>query len=119
MRCPTILLTLLWTQPLFAQQACQPLQGTSAHASCLNQQLARSDPALRALEEQAGNPPITGFTAPDLLLSERTGAPPLALDPGFGASQAAGRLRLQQSTQARTRALSGQVNRSLAPRLGY
>lgn len=102
-----------------AQQSCQPLQGTAAHATCINEQLSRGDTALRKLEEQAGAAgPAPGFVAPDLNLSRRDGPPVPAYAPEFTADQAAQRRRLEQSTQARKRALSEQVGSSLQPRLG-
>ncbi len=101
-----------------AQQACQPLQGTPAHATCLNEQLSRTtDPTLRALERDAlGAPPP--LVAPDLNLSQRDGALPPAYSPDFSAGQAAQRLRLEQSTQSRSRDLSGRINQSLSPQIG-
>ena len=106
-----------------AQQACQPLQGTAAHATCVNEYLARQtrDTQLRALE-RAGQPATgtlpEGFVAPDLHLSTRDGPLPPAYAPGFSAGQAAQRLRLQQSTQSRSRALSDRINSGLRPGLG-
>ncbi len=94
-----------------AQQVCQPLQGTSAHATCLNEQLSRS------LNSDHTDPPATPPVSPDLNLNRRDSAPVPTYDPGFAAAQSANQRRLQQSTQARQRALSGSVTQSLSPRI--
>lgn len=111
-------LMVCWPGTGQAQSPCQPLQGTAAHATCLNQSLSQSlsrssDPALRALEDQA-----RGVTAPQMLETQRTQAPPPAYSPDFTAGQAARTRQLEQATQSRAQSLSGQVSRDLSPGLG-
>ena len=114
LRC--LIVALLFAGPAWAQNPCQPLQGTAAHATCLNQQLGRSiDPDPRVLEDQAAGQPLV---APGLNMSRRDGPPVPAYDPGFSDSMARRDLRLYQSTQSRARSLSGRVNRSLSPQAG-
>lgn len=111
-----IFLLAVWPAAALSQNPCQPLQGTAAHATCLNGQLGRSlDADLRALEDQGAGLPAV---APELNLNARGGPPVPAYDPDFSRSQAVQRQRLEQSTQSRSRALSGRVNRALTPSLG-
>lgn len=101
---------------IMAQQACQPFQGTPTYATCVNEQLSRRsrDPALEALEQQARGAP-TGFVSPEVHLNQRDAAPPPAYAPGYAASLAEQRLRLEQSTQSRSQALSGQIRSRVTP----
>ncbi len=104
---------------VMAQQACQPFQGTPTYATCVNEQLSRHsrDRTLEALEQQARGAP-TGFVSPELHLNQRDAAPPPAYAPGYAARLAEQRLRLDQSTQARSQALSGQIRSRVTPAQG-
>lgn len=120
-----MIILALWPLGAAAQNPCQPLQGTAAHATCLNEELGRAgrdvrsaDPDLRALEDQGRGGPEPALTAPDLNLNARTGPPVPAYRSDFNRSQAAQRRRLEQSTQSRAQSLSGRVNRSLSPGVG-
>jgi len=72
---------------------------------------------LEALEQQARGAP-TGFVSPELHLNQRDAAPPPAYAPGYAARLAEQRLRLEQSAQARSQALSGQIRSRVTPAQG-
>ncbi|MEX0283524.1 MAG: hypothetical protein AB3N23_02840 [Paracoccaceae bacterium] len=98
-----------FTSDVMAQQACQALQGTAAHATCVNEQLSRAN--------RPGGSDVP-LTAPDQLLNDRTEAPVPVTSPDFLEAQAAQRLRLQQNTQARARDLSGRGSKRGRPQIG-